>query len=259
MSSVVTTREMSDRYGRTVVLRSIDLDVPAGVTALLGPNGAGKTTLLHLICGLRTPSKGTLTVMGVDAGERGARRAISTQVGFLPQTFGYLPSYSVRDFVIYAAWLKKVPKQAMAAQVDAAIGDVELSERAGSALRTLSGGMIRRVGIAAAIVHRPPLLILDEPSVGLDPQQRVELRNLLIRIGQQTSVILSTHLIEDVHATCDTVIVLNHGTVRFTGPTAELERAHLPATVDATAAGARSSIEDGYLAVLERPAARARS
>jgi ABC-2 type transport system ATP-binding protein len=239
---------MSDRYGRTVVLRSIDLDVPGGVTALLGPNGAGKTTLLHLVCGLRTPSAGSLTVMGVDATRRTARRAIAQHVGFLPQTFGYLPSYSVRDFVTYAAWLKKVPPDDRVGRVAAAISDVGLGDRASRALRTLSGGMLRRVGIAAAIVHRPALLVLDEPSAGLDPQQRIELRRLLIGIGRQTSVILSTHLIEDVHSTCDTVIVLDDGIVRFAGPPIELERAHL----GCNRSDDSPSIEEGYLAVLER-------
>ncbi len=248
VNSVVVARGVSDRYGTTQVLRAIDLDIPTGTTALLGPNGAGKTTLLHLVCGLRRPTEGTLEVMGVEQSAPRRRQRIAASVGFLPQNFGYLPSYSVRDFVSYAAWLKRVPKAERAGRVESALTDVGLEGRAGKTLRTLSGGMLRRVGIATAIVHRPPLVVLDEPSAGLDPAQRHDLRALLADLGRTSSVILSTHQIEDVRATCDAVVVIEDGNVRFTGSPAELELA------PSASSHRRSdrSIEAGYLAVLAR-------
>jgi len=253
MSTIVTARGMSDRYGSTQVLRTVELDIPAGRTALLGPNGAGKTTLLHLVCGLRRPTGGSMTVMGVGESARRRRQQIAGLVGFLPQNFGYLPSYSVRDFVTYAAWLKQVPKADLVTRVGSALTDVGMLDRSGQKLRTLSGGMIRRAGIAAAIVHRPPLVVLDEPSAGLDPAQRRDLRLLLTRLAETSSVVVSTHLIEDVRGTFDNVVVLDDGTVRFTGSPAELESAQVRSTdaagaTDTNATG--ESIEAGYLAVL---------
>jgi len=243
-SGAVVARGMSDRYGRTEVLRAIDLDVTTGATALLGPNGAGKTTLLQLICGLRTPVSGSLDVMGVSEGDSRRRETIAGLVGFLPQNFGYLPSYTVRDFVTYAAWLKKVPKAELAGRVRIALTDVDMLDRANQKLKTLSGGMVRRVGIATAIVHRPSLVILDEPSAGLDPAQRRDLRALIATLARTSSVIVSTHLTDDVRSNFSHVVVLEDGGVRFTGTPAELERC------SDRRDGAEPSIEDGYLAVL---------
>jgi ABC-2 type transport system ATP-binding protein len=240
---------VSDRYGSRVALSSVDLDISSGVTALLGPNGAGKTTLLHLICGLRQPSAGSLSILGVDATSRTARRRIAQQVGFLPQAFGYLPSYSARDFVTYAAWLKRVPAASRNRMVDSALAEVDLLDRADSTLRTLSGGMVRRVGIAAALVHRPRLLVLDEPAAGLDPQQRVELRGLLPRLTATTSVILSTHLMEDLRTSTDTVVILDKGHVLFVGSNDELE---FIGAADELSDGGASRVEQGYLEVLRR-------
>ena len=243
MNSIVSARGMSDRYGRTEVLRSIDLDIPAGVTALLGPNGAGKTTLLHLVCGLRRPTAGALSVAGVGHDVPDRRRQIAAAVGFLPQSVSFLPGYTVREFVTYAGWLKKVPKAELRGHVEWALADVDMTARAGSKMRTLSGGMVRRVGIATAIVHRPPVLVLDEPSAGLDPEQRHHLRSLLSRLRRTSSVIVSTHLIEDVRGSCDHVVILDRGAIRFAGSPDQLARAGGPP-------GAEGGLEDGYLAVL---------
>jgi len=242
--SAVVARSMSDRYGRTEVLRAIDLDISSGATALLGPNGAGKTTLLQLICGLRTPVSGSLDVMGVAERDNRRRETIAGSVGFLSQDFGYLATYTVRDFVTYAAWLKKVPKTGLADRVHTALTDVGMLDRANQKMKTLSGGMIRRVGIATAIVHRPPLVVLDEPSAGLDPAQRRDLRKLIATLAQTSSVLVSTHLTDDVRSTFTQVIILEDGRVRFAGTPAELERCGVGHD------GAEPSIEDGYLAVL---------
>lgn len=241
MSAVVTARALRAQYGARVVLREIDLDVSEGVTALLGPNGAGKTTLLHTFCGLRSPSSGSVSVLGTDPTRRNGRRTLAGQVGFLPQHFGFYPRFRLREFIAYAGWLKEVPRPDLAERVQHALACVDLLGRQDERMRNLSGGMLRRAGIAAAIVHQPRLLLLDEPSVGLDPAQRVELRMLIQNLGATTSVLLSTHLLDDVAAACDTVLVLNEGQLMFTGSAAQLA---------ACAGGDEPEVEQGYLALM---------
>ena len=247
MTDVVVAKQLKVGYKNRTVLRSFDVRIGTGLTALLGPNGAGKTTLLHLVCGLLRPSAGSLMVLGTDMAQRTARRELSSRLGFLPQNLGYLPSFTAEDLVAYAAWLKKVPARRTATLVAEALSSVGLSDRAESPLKTLSGGMVRRAGIAAAMVHQPELLLLDEPSAGLDPEQQVHLRDLLTDISSRTSVVLSTHLLADVRSVCQRVIVINEGSVRFAGPVSSLERTGLPASVIGSAPGA---LEQGYLDVL---------
>lgn len=242
MVPVVEAKSVGYRYGHRVVFRDLSVRIHPGVTGLLGPNGAGKTTLLSLLVGLRQPRSGSLTVLGESVDHARALRRLAPRIGYLPQTFGYLPSYTVRDFVTYCAWLKKVPASTLADDVAAAIAAVDLSDRATSRMRSLSGGMLRRAGVAAAIVHRPDLMLLDEPTAGLDPAQRLELRRLILRLADDTTVILSTHLTDDVQATCGTVIVLDGGVARFTGAPTQL------AALGGSAAD--SAMEAGYLAVL---------
>lgn len=241
MPTVVSTRGLRAQYGRHPVLQDLDLDVPAGVTALLGPNGAGKTTLLHALCGLHRPSAGSVSVLGTDPSRRAGRRALAASVGFLPQHLGYYPRFRLREFVAYAAWLKQVPKADMADRVREVLEQVDLLDRQDLRMRALSGGMLRRAGVAAALVHRPRLLLLDEPSVGLDPAQRVELRSLIRELRTTTSVLLSTHLLDDVSAACENVIVLSEGMVLFSGSAAELA---------AKGAGPQHSVEQGYLTLM---------
>jgi len=250
---VVSARGLSGGYRRRLVFTSVDLDFRAGLTALLGPNGAGKTTLLHMICALRPPSGGSLSVLGVDMTRRTARRELAEQIGFLPQDFGYPPGFTTREFLTYAAWLKRVPSALTPRLVDEALAAVQLQDCARSRLKALSGGQRRRVGIAAALVHRPALLVLDEPTAGLDPQQRVDLRDLLLRLSESTSILLSTHLLDDVRSTCDDIVVLDNGEVRFTGSPDQLEQKALgglagraTATVGKSA-DTSTAMEQGYL------------
>ncbi|RIV37379.1 ATP-binding cassette domain-containing protein [Micromonospora radicis] len=251
MDDPVIGHGLAQRYGRRNVFRNLDVVVPRGVTVLLGPNGAGKTTLLHTIVGLKRPVAGNLHVLGRDVLRRGGLRAVAARIGFLPQTVSHYPGYTVRDSVGYAAWLKGVPERDIGVKVDRALRLMNLSGRAASRMGSLSGGLLRRAGIAQAIVHEPALLILDEPAAGLDPQQRIELRRVLRKVADTATVLVSTHVVDDARHVADTLIVLNEGSVVFTGTVAGLEG------LARTGTDGDSDLERGYLAALRQPAVRA--
>jgi len=239
----VDVRDLGQKFGRTPVLHGIDLRVGPGVFGLLGPNGAGKTTLLRTLATVLTPSAGSLRLLGFDPRDAGERRALRRRLGYLPQTLGYYPNFTVAEFVEYFALLKEVPAREVGPAIADAIRRVELEDRARSKLKTLSGGMLRRVGIAQAIVNRPGLLLLDEPTTGLDPEQRVGFRALLREVGTTGTVIVSTHLIEDVAAACTDVALMDGGRIVFRGTPAELVT--LGETAASGAAG-DSPLERGY-------------
>src|SRR5690242_11216623 len=199
------------RFGRHLAVAGVDLEPGPGVFGLLGPNGAGKTTLLRMMATVITPSAGTLRLLGRDPGNYGPRREIRRRLGYLPQNLGYYPGFTVVEFFEYFALLKEMPPARVPAAVAAAVERVDLGGKARSKLRTLSGGMLRRVGIAQAIVNEPGLLLLDEPTAGLDPEQRVAFRALLRDLGQRATVVVSTHLVEDVGAACTEVALMDAG------------------------------------------------
>ncbi|MFD0557896.1 ABC-type multidrug transport system ATPase subunit [Stackebrandtia endophytica] len=211
-------------YDRRPVLKNIDVSIPTGVVGLLGANGAGKTTLLRLLATQLSPHSGSVYLAGRRLTDRRAIRAARGEVGFLPQSWGYYRGFSVRDFVGYCAALRGLRSRAIPAEVDYAIASVDLSGSAGTLMRKLSGGQRQRAGIAATIVGRPPVVLLDEPTVGLDPEQRLEFRRLLVRLAEETggTVLLSTHLVEDIAQIAAHVIVIDDGHVCFTGTTTEL-------------------------------------
>ncbi|MFJ4579077.1 ATP-binding cassette domain-containing protein [Streptomyces echinatus] len=224
------------RYGATVALDDVSLAFPAGVTGLLGPNGAGKSTLLSLLSTARTPRSGTVTLLGEQASGRAAGR-LRRRIGVLPQSFGFYPRFTVLEFTEYAAWLRRVPAAQRRERAVEALRLVQMDQHADRRMGALSGGMLRRVGIAQTMVNEPSLVLLDEPTVGLDPAQRVGFRSLIRQLGDRCAVVMSTHLAEDVAHVCDRVAVLLAGTVRFTGTVAEL--CALPAR-DASPDGARA-------------------
>ncbi len=210
------------RFGRTTAVASVDLQAGPGVLGLLGPNGAGKTSLLRMLATVIPPTSGRLRLLDRDPGSDSRRREIRRRLGYLPQSLGYYPGFTVTEFVEYFALLKEMPSALVPAAVAAAIERVELTGRARARLRTLSGGMLRRAGIAQAIVNEPELLLLDEPTAGLDPEQRVAFRGLLRDLGQRATVVVSTHLVEDVGAACSQVALLDQGKIVFHGTPAEL-------------------------------------
>ncbi|TQS42384.1 ATP-binding cassette domain-containing protein [Cryptosporangium phraense] len=214
---------LSVRYGRTVALNDVSFELGTGVTGLLGPNGAGKTTLLRVVATAATPDSGHLRVLGFDPLTGAGRLATRRRIGYLPQDPGFHRSFTAFEFVDYVAILKELTeRRSRHAAVRDALDAVGLGDRRGSRIRTLSGGARQRVALAAALVGDPPVLILDEPTVGLDPEQRMRFRELIADLGEQRSVLLSTHQTEDVMSLCREVIVLDHGAVRFTGTPAEL-------------------------------------
>jgi len=209
-------------FGRQVALDGIELEIGPGVFGLLGPNGAGKTTLLRTLATILRAKSGTLRLLGYDPADDRQRRELRRRLGYLPQSLGYYPNFTVFEFVEYFALLKEMPAREVRPAVARAIERVDLEERARARLKTLSGGMLRRVGIAQAIVNDPALLLLDEPTAGLDPEQRVAFRGLLREIGTRSTVIVSTHLVEDVAAACGEVGLLDRGRLVFRGTPAEL-------------------------------------
>ncbi|MGW9597569.1 ATP-binding cassette domain-containing protein [Streptomyces chartreusis] len=224
MKTMVSLRGLTVRHGKTIVLDNIDLDLGPGVHGLLGPNGAGKTSLIRVLATVKPTADGVLEFMGKPLGTERDRIAVRRQLGYLPQHFGYYPGFTVREFVSYVAWLKQVPRVHTAAAVRRAVEEVGLADQLDSKIRKLSGGMIQRVGIAQAIVNSPALLLLDEPTAGLDPEQRVDFRTLLRRLGESSTVVVSTHLVEDVAAACNEVTLIETGHIAFRGTTNALSR-----------------------------------
>jgi ABC-2 type transport system ATP-binding protein len=241
----VELTELTRKFGQTRAVAGVTLAAGPGVFGLLGPNGAGKTSLLRMMATVLPPTSGTLRLLGRDPAGYGPRREIRRRLGYLPQTLGYYPGFTVYDFVEYFALLKDMPPGQVPRAVATAIEHVGLGDRARAKLRTLSGGMLRRVGIAQAIVNEPELLLLDEPTAGLDPEQRVAFRTLLRDAGQRATVIVSTHLVEDVGAACSEVALMDHGKIVFHGTPGELV-----ARGEGSGAAGDAPLERGYSAVL---------
>jgi ABC-2 type transport system ATP-binding protein len=241
----VDITDLTRRLGRTQAVAGVTMTAGPGVFGLLGPNGAGKTSLLRTLATVIPPSSGRIRLLGLDPGEYRQRREIRRRLGYLPQQLGFYPRFTVVEFVEYFALLKEMPAARVPRAVATAVERVGLGEQARAKLRTLSGGMLRRVGIAQAIVNDPDLLLLDEPTAGLDPEQRVAFRALIRDLGAQATVIVSTHLVEDVGAACTEVGLMDRGRLVFQGTPGELI-----ARADGTEAVGDAPLERGYSAVL---------
>ncbi len=220
---VVTAEEVVKRYHLKTVLDGVTLRAGTGVTGLLGPNGAGKTTLLRILATVLRPDAGTVRLFGLDPADDGQRHEIRCRLGYQPQEPGFFQGFSVRDFLDYVAILKEMPTRAERRQeVERVVGLVGLDDVAGKKIRRLSGGMRRRVALAQALLGHPHLLILDEPTAGLDPEQRLRFREVVSAVAREHTVLLSTHQTDDVAALCDQVVVLHEGRVCFEGRPAAL-------------------------------------
>ena len=212
--AAVRLRGVSHSYGARHALCDMSTTFQVGVTGLLGPNGAGKTTLMKLVATAHPLQQGEITV-GSTRLDRSTVDEIRSKIGYLPQQFTVMGWASLRQNVEYAAWAHGMARTEIPAAVEAALEQVGLADRASSRARSLSGGMRQRLGLACALVHRPSILILDEPTVGLDPRHRQGLRQIISRAGEEAVVIVSTHLIEDLATSAHTVVVVDQGEIRF--------------------------------------------
>ncbi|MFI6377318.1 ABC transporter ATP-binding protein [Streptomyces sp. NPDC050546] len=223
MTPTVSASGLSLRYGGTRALDDVSLRLTAGVTGLLGPNGAGKTTLLRVLATALPADQGAFTVLGHDPGTARGRQEVRRRLGYLPQTPGFHPDFTAFEFVDYVAILKEMTdRSARHREVRRVLDEVGLADVRGKRIRKLSGGMRQRVALGAALVGDPGFLVLDEPTVGLDPEQRMRFRELIAGAGEGRTVLLSTHQTEDVAMLCHRVLVMAGGRVRFEGTPAEL-------------------------------------
>ncbi|WP_062645543.1 ABC transporter ATP-binding protein [Streptomyces maremycinicus] len=221
--ATLTATDLALRFGGTRALDGVSLRLTRGVTGLLGPNGAGKTTLLRVLATAVPPDGGEFTALGHDPGTASGRLALRRTLGYLPQTPGFQPEFTAFEFVDYVAILKELTDRgARHREVRRVLEAVDLSQVRGTRIKRLSGGMRQRVALAAALVDDPGFLVLDEPTVGLDPEQRMRFRELIAQAGEGRTVLLSTHQTEDVAMLCHRVVVLAQGRVRFEGTPAEL-------------------------------------
>ena len=218
MTTTVALAGVAKRFGSTTALAGVDLSLGPGVTGLLGPNGAGKTTLLRIVATVLAADGGQLSVLGADPATAAGRLDIRRRLGYMPQEPGYHMGFSAFDFVDYVAILKEwADRRSRHAEVRRVLGLVGLEPVMHTRIRRLSGGMRRRVGIAQTLIGSPDLLVLDEPTAGLDPEQRLRFRELLSAQAERSTVLLSTHQTDDVAALCQRVVVLLAGEVRFDG------------------------------------------
>ena len=207
---------------RTAVKKT-DLCLESGVYGLLGENGAGKTTLMRMICGVLKPTGGRIRCDGIEIGQLG--RAYRRLLGYLPQDFGYYGEFSARRFLRYMAALKAMPQDRAERRIDEMLDLVDLAPFQKQKLKTFSGGMLRRIGIAQALLNDPEILILDEPTAGLDPRERVRFRNIISSLGKERTVVLSTHIVSDVDYIADQIMIMKHGEIAAEGTAQELTRA----------------------------------
>ena len=204
---------VSKQYQNIIAADRITLKLGVGVTGLLGANGAGKTTLMRMICGILKPTSGSISFDGTDVSEELYRDVL----GSLPQNFGYYPSFTGRDFLLYIAVLKGLDKKTAKWKSAELLKSVNLEEAADKKIRTYSGGMKQRLGIAQALLNDPRIIVLDEPTAGLDPKERVRFRNMIAELGKESVVLLSTHIVSDVEHIADRILMMRDGQIIWDG------------------------------------------
>jgi ABC-type multidrug transport system ATPase subunit len=207
--------------GGTVALDGVDLSFGTGLFGLLGPNGAGKSTLMRIVCTLLVPTSGRVTVAGHDV--LSERQAVRQLLGYLPQEFGAWRLQSVEEVLDTLALLSGLQEKiARRVRIRSVLEQVGLQEVADRKVKKLSGGMVRRLGVAQALVHEPRLIIVDEPTVGLDPEERLRFRQLMADLGQERTIVLSTHIVADLGSTCNDMALIDAGKIVFRGSPADL-------------------------------------
>jgi len=222
----IVIERLYKRYGSYEALRGIDLHIEQGMFGLLGPNGAGKTTLLSILATLLRPTDGRVVIGDFDLGQTSQRKAVRAQLGYLPQELGFYPDLTGREFLDYMGLLKRLyDRTARRRQIEGLLDAIGLAGSADRQIKTYSGGMKRRLGIAQALLGDPRILVVDEPTAGLDPEERIRLRTLLTALAEKRVVILSTHVVEDISQTSERMAVLDQGKLVFDGLTRQLVEA----------------------------------
>ena len=205
---------VSKHYKNRIAVDRVSAKLHQGVYGLLGANGAGKTTLMRMLTGILTPTSGTITFDGMDVSTEDYRGIL----GYLPQDFGYYPEFTAMDFLLYLAALKGIPKAQAKRRAMELLELVSLQDVSRKKIKTFSGGMKQRLGIAQALLNDPKLLILDEPTAGLDPKERVRFRNLIEQLGKDSIVLLSTHIVSDIEHIADEILLMKDGQLIYQGP-----------------------------------------
>lgn len=203
----LTIKELTKRYGERTAVDRVTVTLHEGINGLLGANGAGKTTLMRMICGILPPDEGQISLNGLDVSTEDFR----AELGYLPQDFGYYPNFSGRDFLLYMAALKGLSRSHARRKTDELLTLVGLEAAADKKIKTYSGGMKQRVGIAQALLNDPRLLIVDEPTAGLDPGERKRFRRLIAELGKDCIVLLSTHIVSDIEPIADRILMMREG------------------------------------------------
>ena len=223
---------ITKQYGSKIAVDRMNLTLNKGVTGLLGANGAGKTTLMRMMCGILTPTSGEITYDGNSVTSEEYRNVL----GYLPQDFGYYPEFTGKDFLMYFSALKGLDKKAAKERTDEILELVGLKEVAKEKIKKYSGGMKQRLGIGQALINRPEILILDEPTAGLDPKERVRFRNLIEELGKESIVLLSTHIVSDIEHIAENIVMMRKGQIIWQGTWSEKD----------------GSLEDFYLKEFEQ-------
>lgn len=215
----IEIKHVSKCYGKKQALKDVTLTINQGMFGLLGRNGAGKTTLMKTLAALHRKSEGTISVCGVPIEKA---KEIRSMTGYLPQDFSMYPNMTVLEALDYLGTLSGMTKAERAERIRLLVKKVNLTEHQHKKVKALSGGMKRRLGIAQALLHDPKVLIVDEPTAGLDPEERIRFRNLLTEAAEDRIVILSTHIVGDIEASCEDVAILNEGQILWKGTVSEL-------------------------------------
>lgn len=219
MDTRIEIRDLSKNFGKKQALKHVNLQIESGMFGLLGPNGAGKTTLMKVLTTLTKKSSGEVKVCNIPVEQCVQVRRI---IGYLPQDFSMYGNMKASEALDYLAVLSGMSKKERAVKVPEMLERVNLGEQQNTKVKAMSGGMKRRLGIAQAIIHDPKVIVVDEPTAGLDPEERVRFRNLLCEIAKDRIVILSTHIVGDIEATCENIAVLNQGEILFRGKVSQL-------------------------------------
>lgn len=204
---------LTKHFSKTIAVDQVSLTLKPGVIGLLGANGSGKTTIMKMICGILPPTSGQVLYEGEDILKNYDRYV--SNLGYMPQHLGFYPNFTIQEFLEYMSVVKGLKKEFYLKKIDELLETLSLQAKRKTKIKNLSGGMLRRVGIAQALLNEPKIIILDEPTAGLDPKERIVLRNMISRLGEKSIVLLSTHIVSDVESIADEIIMMKKGQILY--------------------------------------------